>query len=140
MYACCDSFPLIYSCTCHLLIFIPGPILPEPPAPLPQDLALWMDASANGVLLVSLGTLAEVVLTDATVNMLAAVFSSLPVSVLWKLQRNAPSKLESNVKVVKWFPQNDLLAHPNLRAFFTHGGMNSVQASFSLIRTSSKTE
>ena len=30
------------------------------------------------------------------------------------------------VQVVTWVPQNDILAHPNLRAFLSHVGINSM--------------
>uniref|UniRef100_A0A8C6IHR7 glucuronosyltransferase n=1 Tax=Mus spicilegus TaxID=10103 RepID=A0A8C6IHR7_MUSSI len=35
-------------------------------------------------------------------------------------------RLAPNVKIVDWIPQNDLLAHPSIRLFVTHGGLNSV--------------
>ena len=30
------------------------------------------------------------------------------------------------VQVLTWVPQNDILAHPNLRAFLSHVGINSM--------------
>jgi hypothetical protein len=31
-----------------------------------------------------------------------------------------------DVQVITWVPQNDVLAHPNLRAFLSHAGINSM--------------
>ena len=31
-----------------------------------------------------------------------------------------------NVQVITWVPQNDVLAHPNLRTFLSHAGINSM--------------
>lgn len=30
------------------------------------------------------------------------------------------------MQVLTWIPQNDILAHPNLRAFLSHVGINSM--------------
>ncbi|EOA99153.1 UDP-glucuronosyltransferase 1-1, partial [Anas platyrhynchos] len=46
--------------------------------------------------------------------------------VLWRYTGKVPSNLPQNVKLVKWLPQNDLLAHPKTRAFITHGGSHGV--------------
>ena len=40
-----------------------------------------------------------------------------------------PSSLSSNIKVVEWLPQNDLLAHKDIKAFVSHVGHNSLYES-----------
>ena len=35
-------------------------------------------------------------------------------------------QLPERVRTVDWAPQNDLLAHPAIRTFVTHGGANSL--------------
>ena len=34
--------------------------------------------------------------------------------------------LPRHVRTINWAPQNDMLAHPAIRAFVTHGGTNSL--------------
>ena len=34
--------------------------------------------------------------------------------------------LSSNIKVVQWAPQNDVLGHPAVKAFVTHAGSNGL--------------
>ncbi|KAK2526174.1 hypothetical protein Q9233_008807 [Columba guinea] len=46
--------------------------------------------------------------------------------VLWRYTGKVPHNLPKNVKLVKWLPQNDLLAHPKARAFITHGGSHGI--------------
>ena len=59
-----------------------------------------------------------------------------PVRVIWKLAEQdlrlvglssstVQAQVGSNVRIVSWAPQNDLLGHPNVKAFFTQAGMNS---------------
>ena len=45
---------------------------------------------------------------------------------MWKTPGLRPQKVPSNVFCTKWFPQNDLLGHPKVNAFLSHGGFNGV--------------
>ncbi|KAL8173046.1 UNVERIFIED_CONTAM: UDP-glucuronosyltransferase 1-1 [Gekko kuhli] len=48
------------------------------------------------------------------------------IGVLWRYTGKVPPNLAKNTKLVKWLPQNDLLAHPKARAFITHGGSHGI--------------
>lgn len=64
---------------------------------------------------------------------MAAGLSALaPAKVIWKLAdsdlvhvSNSSLTVGDNVKIVKWAPQNNVLGHPQVKAFFTQGGTNS---------------
>ena len=40
-----------------------------------------------------------------------------------------PSFLGTNIRVMEWLPQNDLLAHKDIKAFVSHVGHNSLYES-----------
>lgn len=55
-------------------------------------------------------------------------FSKLKQKVIWKWDKDGGMPdLPANVKLVKWLPQQDLLGHPNIRLFITHGGLLSTE-------------
>ena len=58
--------------------------------------------------------------------MLAEAFGQLPLHVVWKTPGFSPTSTPKNVLTTQWFPQNDLLGHPKVVGFFSHGGLNSV--------------
>ena len=45
---------------------------------------------------------------------------------MWKFEDDTLTDLPKNVKILKWLPQSDILAHPNLKLFITHGGQLST--------------
>lgn len=51
------------------------------------------------------------------------VFKKLSISILWKYEDSDLNDLPSNVRIAKWMPQSDVLAHKNIKLFITHGGM-----------------
>uniref|UniRef100_A0A182JIB1 UDP-glucuronosyltransferase n=1 Tax=Anopheles atroparvus TaxID=41427 RepID=A0A182JIB1_ANOAO len=49
---------------------------------------------------------------------------------LWKFESDEsklPMAVPKNVYIRAWMPQNDLLAHPNIKLFITHSGLLSTQ-------------
>jgi polyene glycosyltransferase len=108
------------------------PPLPEAPAGGP--LAAWLDAQPS-VVYMGFGTITR--LTREEVWALVEVAQRLAGrhQILWKLpeqQRHLlpPGPLPRNLRIEDWVPsQVDVLAHPNVRAFFTHGGGNAYHES-----------
>jgi len=44
-----------------------------------------------------------------------SVFGKMRERVLWKWENDTMPELPPNVKLSKWFPQQDILGHPKLR-------------------------
>ncbi|NXU47658.1 UD11 glucuronosyltransferase, partial [Turnix velox] len=79
----------------------------------------------HGIVVFSLGSMvSEIPMKKATE--IAEALGTVPQTVLWRYTGPAPPNLPKNVKLLKWLPQNDLLAHPKTRAFITHGGSHGV--------------
>ncbi len=62
-------------------------------------------------------------------ELLLNVFRKLKQKVLWKWETEKMDNLPGNVKLSKWLPQQDVLAHPNTKVFITHAGQSSCQES-----------
>ncbi|XP_072024405.1 UDP-glucuronosyltransferase 2C1-like isoform X3 [Amphiura filiformis] len=89
----------------------------------------WIDflesAGEDGVVLFSMGSYATGIDEDVA-GLFAGAFAQLPQKVIWKLNGKPSATLTPNVKVVDWIPQNDLLGHPQIKAFVYHCGVNGV--------------
>ncbi|XP_025419747.1 UDP-glucuronosyltransferase 2B7-like [Sipha flava] len=99
----------------------------KPAQTLPQDLKTILDTSEHGVVYFSLGSVIQSSkMPKETVSLLLSELAKIQQIVLWKWEDDQLPNLPKNVVVRKWFPQNDILAHPNCRLFITHGGIHSV--------------
>ncbi|KAH8346553.1 hypothetical protein KR084_004194 [Drosophila pseudotakahashii] len=95
--------------------------------PLPKELAEFVEQSAEGIIYFSMGSnIKSADLPPATRKVLMETFASLPQRVLWKFEDDQLPEKPSNVFISKWFPQPDILAHPNVKLFITHGGLLST--------------
>ncbi|XP_049946280.1 UDP-glycosyltransferase UGT5-like [Schistocerca serialis cubense] len=98
------------------------------PKALPEDIQSFLDGAESGAVYFSMGT--NVRSSDWPEEKRAAflrVFSRLEQRVLWKWEADSLPGQPPNVKIGKWLPQSDILAHKNVRAFITHGGLLSTQ-------------
>jgi len=120
----------------HFSLGFPMPLLPNqvevggmhlrPGKPLPADLEDFLSGTTPAIYF-SLGSIAKS--TDISIehkNMLISAFSKLPYKVLWKYEENFP-ELPKNIRIQKWMPQQDVIAHPSVAAFISHCGLLGIQ-------------
>ena len=104
-----------------------GGIHVKPPQVLPQDLKEYLDGAKEGVIYFNMGSVLQSV--NFPVEKREAfikVFAKLKQKVLWKWEGDVLPNKPANVRVQKWMPQQDVLGHPNIKAFVTHGGLLSL--------------
>ena len=123
-----SAFGLEYSRPLPPLLQMVGPMLDEPtPDALPDELRRWLDADPP-VVFVNFGTLARP--EPQVLECIAAGLASQAFRALWVLRDQLPASMPANVRVEAWLvSQSAVLAHPNVRVFVSHCGINSVHES-----------
>nr|XP_049700701.1 uncharacterized protein LOC110384519 [Helicoverpa armigera] len=115
---------------------ITGPILLPPnvkevggyhvakPKELPKDLKKFIDEAEHGVIYISFGSMLRATSTPKDkLEAIIGAISELPQRIVWKWEeKNLPGN-PKNVFISNWLPQNDILAHPKVLAFYSHCGM-----------------
>ena len=66
-------------------------------------------------------------MSDKIRTIFTTAFSKLKQRVIWKWETEEMEGKPDNVMLSKWLPQQDLLAHPNLKLFISHMGQSSSQ-------------
>ena len=100
-----------------------GTLIGRPAKPLTGDFLEFMDSSPQGVILISFGSSVDELASPALTKLFVAL-QQFDGRVIFKSKQKIDNTPD-NVRVVDWMPQNDLLGHPNMKLFITHGGMNS---------------
>uniref|UniRef100_A0A8C8GFV0 glucuronosyltransferase n=1 Tax=Oncorhynchus tshawytscha TaxID=74940 RepID=A0A8C8GFV0_ONCTS len=95
-------------------------------APLPADLQEFVDESGeDGFVVFTLGSMISQMPEEKAKQFFDA-FSKIPQRVVWRYTGVVPENTPDNVRLMKWLPQNDLLGHPKVKAFITHGGTHGI--------------
>ncbi|XP_055537419.1 UDP-glycosyltransferase UGT5-like [Wyeomyia smithii] len=114
------SFPHPYAPN---MIEIGGIQIGEPKV-LPDDIQRFINNSEHGVIYFSMGSMLKGRNFPAEKrNAFIKAFSKLKENVLWKYENTSLPNKPRNVLVKQWMPQNDILAHPKVKLFITHGGL-----------------
>ncbi|XP_060535190.1 UDP-glycosyltransferase UGT4-like isoform X1 [Cylas formicarius] len=100
----------------------------KPLKPLPDDLEAILNSS-DQVIYFSFGTNVRTAeIPKRIVDVVLHAIQQLPYTVLWKYDGDElPQNISSNVHIRKWFPQQDVLAHPKVKLFVTQGGLQSIE-------------
>uniref|UniRef100_A0AAY4BX36 UDP-glucuronosyltransferase n=1 Tax=Denticeps clupeoides TaxID=299321 RepID=A0AAY4BX36_9TELE len=103
-----------------------GGIHCKPAKPLPKDMEEFAQSSGDdGIVAFTLGSMIKN-LTKEKSNMIASALGQIPQKVFWRHSGDKPDTLAPNTRIYDWIPQNDLLGHPKMKAFITHGGTNGI--------------
>ena len=100
------------------------------PMKIKDDLKLktFLDDAKDGVVYVSFGSVVKAsVMGDDKRKALLNVFRKLKQKVLWKWETDIMDDKPPNVMLHEWLPQQDVLGHPNVKLFISHGGKSSFQ-------------
>ncbi|KAA0190886.1 hypothetical protein HAZT_HAZT002560, partial [Hyalella azteca] len=115
----------------HFSLEFPYPVVPNqiqvggmhlrPGNPLPEDIDEFLSGSSP-VVYMSLGSmLNSSIMPEAAKQAFFSAFEKLPFKVIWKFEQEPPKPLR-NVLMKSWLPQQDVLAHPNVKVFIYHCG------------------
>lgn len=97
------------------------------PSPLPGDLKKFLDEAENGAILFSLGSnVKSNFLPKETLSTILKVFSKIKQRIVMKWELDELEGKPENVFISKWLPQDDVLAHKNLKAFISHCGYGGL--------------
>lgn len=134
-----DGFILVNS---HVSINDPVPHVPNmieiggfhvKAGELPKDMKKIIDEAKNGVVFFGMGSNLKVsLLPEEKKKAILRALGRINQTVFWKWEEDTIEGKPDNVILGKWFPQQAILAHPNTKAFISHGGLLSTIEAVSL--------
>ncbi|KAJ6643628.1 UDP-glucosyltransferase 2 [Pseudolycoriella hygida] len=112
------------------VIPIGGIAYSEQRKPLPTEMSAFFD-KGDGFIYFSFGSFANFFQLDKSTQQvfIGAMQKLSHIQFLWKVDDTSLMKEfpNNNVFISKWMPQQDILAHPKIRAFITHSGLLGIQ-------------
>ena len=100
-----------------------GGLTCKPAKPLPQNIKEIVEMAQHGIVLFSFGSFADHLPAELNQKLVSA-FGQVKETVILKFRGTVNFPVPSNVKLLKWIHQNDILGHPKTKLFITHSGNN----------------
>ncbi|XP_037048256.1 UDP-glycosyltransferase UGT5-like isoform X2 [Bradysia coprophila] len=113
------------------VVEVGGVHIKEPEA-IDESLQRILDSAEHGVIYVSWGSMIRAdSLPSQKREALLSAFATLKQTIVWKWENDTIPNKPPNVYTQKWMPQREILCHPNVRVFLTHGGLlGSTEAAY----------
>ncbi|KAE9540022.1 hypothetical protein AGLY_005274 [Aphis glycines] len=93
---------------------------------LPKDVLEFIEQSPHGVIYFTLGSTVKMsTIPESVKKGLIKALARVPQRVLLKYEDEMDDKPE-NIMTKKWLPQRDILLHPNVKLFISHGGISGL--------------
>lgn len=105
------------------VVFVGG-LATEKPKLLPENIKAFMDSAKDGAIITSFGSVAENLPTPI-MERIIQIFKQFK-NIKFVMRYGNETKMDENVFLMKWIPQNDLVGHPNTKAVITHCGSSST--------------
>ncbi|CAG4945800.1 unnamed protein product [Parnassius apollo] len=91
---------------------------------LPEDLRKFIEGSPHGVIYISFGSMLKAAsMPRDKIDSILSALAELPQRIIWKWDEKTLPRNPKNIYLSNWLPQNDILAHPNVVAFYSHCGL-----------------
>ncbi|XP_049791726.1 UDP-glycosyltransferase UGT5-like [Schistocerca nitens] len=109
------------------VIEVTGLHVQETTKPPPQDIKKFLDEAKHGVIYFNLGSnVKSSSMPEHRRQAFIDAFREIPQRVVWKWEEETIPDIPDNVLVRKWLPQQEILAHPNVKLFIMQGGLQSL--------------
>lgn len=103
------------------LVYIGGAGI-EQPKPLPADVQTFLDGAKDGAIFFSFGSFINCnEVPSDTLKVFLNALGQVKQRVIWKFDEGLISNVPSNVLINHWLSHSDVLAHPNVVLFISHG-------------------
>ncbi|CAH2041366.1 unnamed protein product, partial [Iphiclides podalirius] len=94
---------------------------------LPDNIRKFIEDSEHGVIYISFGSMLKAASTPRDkIETIISALTELPQRAIWKWEEDSLPGNPKNIYLSKWLPQNDILGHPNVLAFYSHCGLLST--------------
>ncbi|KAL7024823.1 hypothetical protein ACKWTF_013204 [Chironomus riparius] len=90
---------------------------------LPKDIQEFLDSAVDGAVVFTMGSIVKAEEFPEHIRVaFTNALGKIKQKVLWKYENETLPNKPDNMMISPWIPQRDILTHPNVKLFISHGG------------------